>query len=147
MTGKSKKYYLVRESAVPDVLLRVVDAKKLLETGKAETVNEAAELVGISRSSFYKYKEDILPFHESMQGKTLTFVLQVEDKPGLLSAILKRVAEYHVNILTVHQAIPTGGIASLTLSVEIFTTSGDVQQMIQEVEELEGVQNLKILGE
>ena len=88
-------YFVLKEKAVPDVLLRVVEAKRLLESEKVASVQEAAERVGISRSSFYKYKDDIFPFHENSKGKTITMVLQMDDEPGLLSVVLRTVAEYH----------------------------------------------------
>ena len=68
---QKKKYFVVRERAVPEVLLKVVQAKKLLDSEKVSTVQEAAEQIGISRSSFYKYKDDIFPFHEETRGKTI----------------------------------------------------------------------------
>ena len=92
---KKTKYYMVKEKAVPDVLLKVVEAKRILDSEKAATVQEATERVGISRSSFYKYKDDIFPFHEQAKGRTVTFILQMDDKPGILSDILKTIAEYH----------------------------------------------------
>lgn len=143
---KEDKYFLVKNKAVPEVLLKVVEAKRLLDTQKLITVQEAAEAVGISRSSFYKYKDDIFPFHENSRGKTVTFMLQMEDKPGLLSRVLNQVAASHVNILTIHQSIPVNGIASLTLSVEILPESGDGAMMIDEIESLEGIHSLKILA-
>ena len=141
-----KRYYVVKEQAVPEVLLKVVEAKKLLDTGKAHTINDAAELAGISRSSFYKYKEDIFEFHENSQGTTITLSLQMEDEPGLLSVVLNIVAEFGANILTIHQSIPINGVASLTLSIEVLPTTGDVSFMIQKIEEQKGVHYLKILG-
>ena len=80
---EKKKYFVVRERAVPEVLLKVVEAKKLLDSGKVDTVQDAAERTGISRSSFYKYKDDIFPFHEETRGKTITFIIQMDDEPGL----------------------------------------------------------------
>ena len=84
MSGTAK-YYVVTQKAVPDVLLRVVEAKRLLESEKVPTVQEAVDAVGISRSSFYKYKDDIFQFHDNAQGTTLTLTFQMEDEPGLLS--------------------------------------------------------------
>ena len=76
---EKKKYFVVRERAVPEVLLKVVEAKKLLDSGKVDTVQDAAERTGISRSSFYKYKDDIFPFHDNAKGKTITMVVQLDD--------------------------------------------------------------------
>ena len=140
------RYYVVREKAVPEVLLKVVEAKWLLDSKKVETVQEAADQVGISRSSFYKYKDDIFPFRDDVKGKTLTFMLQMHDEPGLLSDVLNVVAEYRANILTIHQSIPTNGVATLTLSVEILPATGDVSSMIETIESRPDVQYLKILG-
>ena len=98
--SEKTQYFVVKQKAVPEVLLRVVEAKRLLDTKKAVTVQEAADQVGISRSSFYKYKDDIFPFHENAKGKTITFVIQMNDEPGLLSDVLKVVAEHRANILT-----------------------------------------------
>ena len=140
------QYFVLKERAVPEVLLKVVEAKRLFDSGKVPSVQEATEMVGISRSSFYKYKDDIFPFHETARGKTITMVIQLDDEPGLLSVILKIVAEYHANILTIHQSIPINGIASLTLSVEILATTGDISAMMQDIEIQCGVQYIKILG-
>ena len=140
------RYFVVRQKAVPEVLLKVVEATKLLESEKAVTVQEATERVGISRSSFYKYKDDIFPFHENAKGKTLTFVIQMMDEPGLLSDVLKIVADYRANILTIHQSIPINGVASLSLSVEVLPATGDLSRLLEEIEELSGVQYIKILG-
>lgn len=140
------RYYIVRERAVPEVLLKVVEAKRLLETDKALSVHEAAEQVGISRSSFYKYQDDILPFHDETKGKTVTFVLQMQDEPGLLSMVLQTVAEFGANILTIHQSIPINGVASLTLSIAVLSTTADVSAMMEKIEKQKGVHDLKILG-
>src|SRR5699024_5214283 len=98
------KYYVLNRKAVPDVLLKVVEVKHLLATQRGMTIGEAVEKVGISRSSFYKYKDDIFPFHENEKGQTITLVLQMDDVPGLLSEILHEAAEYKTNILTIHQS-------------------------------------------
>ena len=143
---EKKKYYVVRERAVPEVLLKVVEAHKLLDSGKASTVQEAADKTGISRSSFYKYKDDIFPFHEEAKGKTITFLIQMEDEPGILSNVLKTIAHFHGNILTIHQSIPINGVASLTLSVEILPGEGDAEAMVENIEQMEGIYYLKILG-
>ena len=143
---KSGKYYIVKERALPEVLLKVVEAKRLIDSEKAMTVQEATDATGTSRSSFYKYKDDIFPFHDEAKGKTVTFVLQMEDEPGLLSTVLNTIAEFGANILTIHQTIPINGVASLTLSVEVLPTAGDASAMIEKIEEQSGIRYLKILG-
>mgnify|MGYP002471227513 FL=1 len=126
--------------------MKVVEAKRLLESERVLTVQEAVDAVGISRSSFYKYKDDIFQFHDNSQGKTLTLTFQMDDEPGLLSDVLKIIAEYHANILTIHQSIPINGIASLSLSVQILPTTGDISKMVLQLEEQKGVRHVKILA-
>lgn len=145
-TEDKKKYFVVRERAVPEVLLKVVQAKRLLDSGKVQTVQEAADRIGISRSSFYKYKDDIFPFHEQARGKTITFIIQMDDEPGLLSIVLQTIARFHGNILTIHQSIPINGVATLTLSVDILPGEGDAEAIVDEIERQGGVHYLKILG-
>lgn len=141
-----EQYYIVSRKAVPDVLLRVVEAKRLLESERVMTVQEATDRVQISRSSFYKYKDDIFPFHENNRGKTINIMMQLDDVPGLLSSILNKVAECNANILTIHQTIPIGGIASTTLGIEILPDSREVTDIINAVRTIPGVNYLKILG-
>ena len=140
------QYYVLDKKAVPEVLLKVVDAKRLLESGRASSVQEATDSVGISRSSFYKYKDDIFPFHDDTKGKTITWVIQMDDESGLLSDVLKVIADYHANILTIHQSIPINGIASLTISVETTDSTGDVTTMMSDIEEKPGIHYVKVLA-
>ena len=139
-------YFVLKEKAVPEVLRKVVEAKRLIESGRCISVQEATDRVGISRSSFYKYKDDIFPFHDNVKGKTITMVIQLEDEPGILSEILQTVARYHANILTIHQSIPVNGIASLTLSVDVLPETGDVSEMVEVMEKTQGIQYVKILA-
>lgn len=139
-------YYLVKQKAVPEVLLKVLEAKRLLETRKAMTVQEAADAVGISRGSFYKYKDDIFRFNDSTPGTTITLIFQMEDQPGILSDVLKVIADYRANILTIHQSIPIAGVASLSLSVQILEGTGDISEMIASMERQKGVHHVKIMA-
>ena len=139
-------YYLVKDKAILDVLLKVVEAKKLLETGKAESIRDAAEEVGISRSSFYKYKDDIFLFHDNLKGQTITLVILVDDRTGLLADMLSVIAHYNANILTIHQSIPINGTTSISISLEIRAGTGDVSSMIGEIEKQEGIHKVKIAG-
>ena len=144
--SEKTNYFVLKEKAVPEVLLKVVEAKRLFESGKAASVQDATDAVGISRSSFYKYKDDIFQFHDNSQGTTLTLTFQMDDEPGLLSDVLKIIAEFGANILTIHQSIPINGIASLSLSVQVLPTTGDISKMLETMEGQKGVHFVKIIA-
>ena len=144
--GETTKYFVVKQKAIPEVLLKVVEAKRLLESEKVLTIQEAVDAVGISRSSFYKYKDDIFPFHDNSQGTTITFTFQMDDEPGILSDVLKIIAEYRANILTIHQSIPINGKGVLTVSVDIVDMETDVSAMIESVEKLDNITYVKIIA-
>lgn len=144
--SEKTNYFVLKEKAVPEVLLKVVEAKRLFESGKAASVQDATEAVGISRSSFYKYKDDIFPFHDNERGKPITLVIQLDDEPGLLSNILRAIDMFKCNILTIHQSVPINGIASLTLSIDVFHTEDKVDEMVSRIEEVEGVHYAKIIA-
>ena len=143
---KETEYFVVKQRALPEVLLKVVEAKRLIEADKVLSIQEAVDKVGISRSSFYKYKEDIFPFHDTTEGTTITLTVQMDDEPGLLSDVLKVVADYGANILTIHQSIPINGIASLSISVQVLERTRNVSEMVHQMEQNEGVHNVKILA-
>lgn len=139
-------YYVLKEKAVPEVLLKVMEAKRLIDSGKAASVQEATDIVGISRSSFYKYKDDIFPFHENEKGKTITLVIQLNDEPGLLSNVLQAIAKFKTNILTIHQSVPINGIASLILSIDVFNALSKVEELVTAIEAVEGIHYVKIIA-
>ncbi len=143
---KKQKLYVVSEKALSEVLLQVVEAKRLLETRKVLTVGEAAEAVGISRSSFYKYKDEINFFYEDAKGKTISFLLEMEDRPGVLSKVLTEIAVYGVNILTIHQSIPVNGVASISLSLQVAEDMTEVTEMVSSIESIDGIRKIKILA-
>ena len=140
------KYYVVKDKAVPEVLIKVVEAKRLLTADKMMTVKEATDKCGISRSSFYKYKDDIFPFNDSSKGRNITLSIQISDEPGLLSELLAVVAKYHANILTIHQTIPVTGVATISLSIEVLKDTGDLSKMVDEIRNLKGIFDIKILA-
>lgn len=144
--GETAKFFVVKQKAVPEVLLKVVEAKRLLESEKVLTIQDAVDAVGISRSSFYKYKDDIFQFHDNSQGTTLTMTFNIDDRPGVLSNVLRQIAEFGANILTIHQSIPINGIAALSISVQVLQTTGDISDMLEVLESGEGVHQVKILA-
>lgn len=140
------KYYIVEKEALPEVFVKVVEAKRLLDTQKVITVQDAVEQVGISRSSFYKYKDSVSPFFESSRGKVITLALRLDDEPGVLSHVLNTIAKTNANILTIHQTIPINGIADITMSIQISDTTEQMNIYIETVSGIEGVHHIKILA-
>ena len=140
------KYYVLKANAIPEVLLKVVEAKKLLDGGTVLSVKEAVDKVGISRSTFYKYHDDIFPFDEHSRGKTITMSVQMTDRPGSLSQILKAVAGQNANILTIHQSIPVSGIATVSLSIEIPADGTGTGELVDALQDMESVKSVKILA-
>ena len=139
-------YYVIKKKAVPEVLLKVLEVQKLLDSKQAVSVLEATETVGIIRSSYYKYKDDIFPFYAKQKGRNITFVIEVNDQPGVMASILQIFAEYNANILTIHQSIPINGKGLLTVSVDIVSEQTNISVMIQKVEKIESVSYVKIIA-
>ena len=140
------KYYIVEAKALPEVFLKVAEAKWLLETGEVNTVNEAAKATGISRSAFYKYRDAIAPFQNRMAGRILTFQFLLRDVTGLLSSILTIFAQSGANILTINQSIPTNGCASVTISAETTNMTEGVEEMVRALSVTTGVLKAEILA-
>ena len=140
------KYYIVEASALPEVFLKVAEAKRLLSTGEAATVNEATRMTDISRSAFYKYRDAVLPFQNMMTGRIITFQLLLHDEPGLLSEILKIFADANANILTINQTIPTNGCAGVTISAETGDMSEELDDLMTRAAAAEGVLKFEIMA-
>ena len=141
---KNNDLVLVNQKVLPEVFLKVLEAKRLLSEGKAQNIMQAASSVGISRSAFYKYKDSVFPFNQMQGILTLSFVLL--DVAGVLSAILRVLAAFGANILTINQNIPAGGTANLTITVQTDAMDGGPRELMDELERLEGVKNIEILA-
>ena len=139
-------FYLVRKRAVPETLLKVVEVNRLLSAGKVKTIQEAVDRVGISRSSYYKFKNDIEDFHSSMAGMTLTLSMEISDETGILSDILREIADFGANILTIHQSIPIGGMASVSISMQVLKSSENVSGLLENLERLSGIRKIRATG-
>ena len=140
------KYYIIEAAALPDVFLKVAEAKRLLDTGEVSTVNEATKRTGISRSAFYKYRDAILPFHNLMTGRIVTFQLMLHDEPGILSAILACFARWDANILTINQTIPTNGCALVTVTAETAQMNISLEDLLRDLEATGGVVKAEVLA-
>ena len=133
------KYYLVDADMLPEIFLKVADAKERLQTGEAATVADAVSQVGISRSAFYKYKDAVHPFQDLKRGHIITFSLMLRDRPGALSGVLGVFAECSANILTINQSIPVNGAANVTISAETSAMTVEMEAMLTRLQAAEGV--------
>ena len=115
-TRRQPKYYLVEASVLPEIVVKVMGAKELLETGEVQTVGQAVARVDISRSAFYKYKDAVRAFHDMSRSALVTFSLELKDRQGVLSSVLAIFAGNGANILTINQSIPTSGVAPVTIT-------------------------------
>ena len=136
---KTPKFFIVEAAALPEIFLKVAEAKRMLETGETDKVNEATKAVGISRSAFYKYRDSIAPFQNLMAGRIITFQLMLKNKSGVLSALLSIFAASGANILTINQAIPTGGRAMVTVSAETGEVQCSLEELLRRIENTDGV--------
>ena len=143
---KKLQYYIVNKDVLPDVFLDVVAAKQLLETGKVATVQDATDKVGISRSSFYKYKDAIFPFYDKSNGQTITISIELEDQSGKLSDVLNLIADAGANVLTINQMIPIHGIAHINICMQTMTMKTQINELLDTLNEIDAVRSIKVLA-
>ena len=144
--AKQPNYYIIEASALPDIFLKVAEAKRMLSTGEVSTVNEATKRMGISRSAFYKYRDAILPFQNMMKGRIITFQLMLHDEPGVLSALLMVFAKEKANVLTINSIIPTNGHALVTISAELTDVVVSLEELLTELSGTPGVIKADIIA-
>lgn len=144
--GKQTKFYIVAASALPDIFIKVAEAKRMMLSGEAATVGDATKQVGISRSAFYKYKDAVQPFNDMKTGHIITFYTMLKDNPGVLSNVLAIFAGSGANILTINQSIPTNGCAAVTISAETSDMEITLEELIAGAEEIDGVVKFEILA-
>ena len=140
------KYYIVEASALPEVFVKVAEAKRLLSTGEASTVNEATKMTDISRSAFYKYRDSVLPFQNMMTGRVITFQFLVHDRPGLLAEMLDVFPECNANIQTINSIVPVNGTAVLTISAETMDLTVSLEEMLRRLRAFPGVIKAEVLA-
>ncbi len=143
---EDKNFYIIDKGVLPEIFLKVMDVKNLLESGKEKTVQDAVSKVGISRSAFYKYRDAVFPLYENTRGKTVTFAVSLDDTKGILSSLLNSVSFAGANILTINQNIPINGVANVTITIETDNMNIDLKSLISSVEKIEGVQYFKIIA-
>jgi chorismate mutase len=144
--NNSSTYFLVDSAVLPEVFSRVIEAKKLLSSGKFKTVNDAVREAGLSRSAFYKYRDCVFPFYETSRGRVITLYFVVEDFSGILSSIINKIAQSKANIITINQNMPINGLADVTILIATTGMTMDIGQLMESIGEIEGVRRQEILA-
>ncbi len=140
------RYYIVESAALPEIFLKVVEAKRLLATGEAATVNEATKMLDISRSAFYKYRDCVQPFRDMNTSRIITFQFLLLDEPGALQAILRAFSEHYLNLMTVNSITPSNGCAVVTIAAETVDADISLDEMMTILQETPGVIKAEILA-
>lgn len=140
------KYLVVDKDILPDVFVKVLKAKELLNKGEVKGVTDAVKKVGISRSTFYKYRDHVFPLNYGIDGKKVTLSMLLSHEKGILSKILNIIAETDGNILTINQGIPINGIANVTITFEISKLSLKLDDMMKAIKDIKGVIELNLLA-
>lgn len=143
---KKYSYLLIDTEVAPEVFVKVVEAKKLLTSGKCKTTGEAIEKANISRSAFYKYKDSVFYYNERSGDKIVTLFFTLEDVTGILSDILNVLALHNMNVLTINQNIPINGIANITISLRTQQVESNISKLIGELEMIEGVSKIDLIA-
>ena len=144
--GTKTKFYIVSADALPEIFIKVAEAKRMMQTGEVGTVGAAARQVGISRSAFYKYKDAVRPFHDMLHGRIVTFQALLKDEPGVLSGALNVLAGTGVNILTINQSIPVNGCAVVTITAETSALQDSLEEVLSLLSAGTGVIKWEILA-
>ena len=144
--SREVKYYIVAANALPEVFIKVAEAKRMMQTGEADTVGDATRKAGISRSAFYKYKDSVQPFNDMKAEHIITFYGMLKDNTGVLSHMLGIFASSGANILTINQSIPTNGCAAVTISAETSGMEQTLESLIAAASAVEGVIRFEIMA-
>ena len=140
------KYYIVAADALPEIFVKVAEAKRMMQTGEASAVGAATRRVGISRSAFYKYKDSVQPFNDMKSEHIITFYAILKDISGVLSRVLSVFAASGANILTINQSIPTNGCAAVTISAETSDMAESLEALLAQASALEGVVKFEVMA-
>ncbi len=141
-----EKFYIVNEKSLPEIFKKVIEVKEIISLGKSKDVNEAIRTVGISRSTYYKYKDDIFPMAEEMKSKKVTLIVLMSHKSGTLSKVLDCIAFYKGNILTINQDIPINLCANVTVTIDISHMEKSISQLAARLNSLPNVRSVKLLA-
>ncbi|NYB74264.1 ACT domain-containing protein [Sedimentibacter hydroxybenzoicus DSM 7310] len=141
-----KKYLIVSKKILPDVYDKVIEARNLINNGSVKGISEAVKIVGISRSTYYKYKDYVFSPDENSIGRKAVISMMLRHEKGILSSVLNYMSQENVNILTINQSIPINGKASVNLSLDISDIGKPIDDIIADLKKLKGVSSVKLLS-
>ncbi len=147
MNSKDTQFYLVDEMILPEAIKKTIQAKALLTSGEAKTINQAVEMVNLSRSAYYKYKDRVEPFFEAVQGRICSVSIMISHEAGVLSKVLQLIAKQKASIITINQGIPLQKIANVTLSFETQQMQIGLEDLIRRIARIKGVKEIKLIGQ
>lgn len=137
---------VVNSEVLPEIILKVLEAKRMKARGDAKNSTEACKAVGISRSAYYKYKDSVFTYAEKLTNKIISLYFVLRDEKGVLSAIISKLYEYNVNILTVNQNIPVDSVAAVTVSFRFESAQMDTSVIQKELAKISGVVSVKLIA-
>ena len=144
--SNNPKYYIVEASALPEIFLKVAEAKRLLAINEARTVNDAAKMTGISRSAFYKYRDAVHPFRNMNTNRIITFQFLLRDEPGALSGLLLAFTQQNANLMTVNSIAPSNGCGVVTVAAETSQMTISLDEMLQTIMQTTAVIKADVLS-
>ncbi|SHI00688.1 chorismate mutase [Desulfosporosinus lacus DSM 15449] len=147
MAGKTNDFLIVSKNILSEAILKTAQVKELLVKGDADTINEAVERVGLSRSAFYKYKDGVFPFYEASRERIVTISLILENKAGVLSHVLNFIASVKGNVLTINQGIPLQGVANVSISIETAGMEDTPENLLTGLGEIVEVRKIEVIGQ
>lgn len=145
LTGEGQ-YYLIHETVLTESMQKVLQVKQMLASGEVTTVQEATQLVGLSRSAYYKYRDTVFPFESIARERVITIFIQLEDQKGSLATILRTVSEAKCNVLTIHQTIPVQGRANVTLSLDVTEVQPSLEQFIRQLKSAPFIDSVHLIS-
>lgn len=143
---KNDKFYLVQEEILPEAIKKTIKVKEILKSGEVKTINEAVERMELSRSAYYKYKDYVFPFYEIATGRIVNITVSMMNEAGMLSSILKAIADHKGSILTINQDIPLQGIANASVSFETKELEGTLEDLLNHIRSIRGIIKVEIIG-
>ena len=139
-------FLIIDKRILPDYFQKVVEARALLEQGKVREVSEAVKKVGISRSTYYKYKDYILEPTDMSGGRKAVLSMLLSHEPGILSAVLSNISARGCSVLTITQNLPVHGVASVTMVLDISGVPGSIGQLLEDLRAISGVEQPKLVA-